>query len=221
MLDSPLELLDSLLFVLSPMLEAVLRKAMDYAYALRSVRLTLDLEGAEPHTVAVRPATPTQNREVLLKLLNLELQAHPPESGILRVRLDAEPAQPQTAQHGLFQAKFPEPDRLELLLARLRSIAGEDNVGSPQLQNSHGEDAFTLAPFQPSLRTGTGRACVVTACPPGTPSAATGAGGLLEQSTPDHVLAGGGLPITSAAGPWHTSGSCGTERRGATTSGMW
>ena len=43
-LDSPLELLDSLLFVLSPMLEKILRKAMERAYALRSVRLTLHLE---------------------------------------------------------------------------------------------------------------------------------------------------------------------------------
>ncbi len=40
-LDSPLELLDSLLFILSPMLEAILRKATDRAYALRSLRLTL------------------------------------------------------------------------------------------------------------------------------------------------------------------------------------
>lgn len=151
-LDTPVELLDSLLFVLSSMLENLLRKAIEHAYALRSVRLTLQLERMEPHSVAVRPATPTQNREVLLKLLNLELQAHPPQSGIVSVTLEAEPTQPQTAQRGLFQAQFPEPDKLELLLARLRSIAGEDNVGSPQLQNQHGDDAFTLASFQPSLR---------------------------------------------------------------------
>ena len=150
-LDSPLELLDSLLFILSPMLEAILRKAMEHAYALRSVRLTLQLERGQPHSLAVRPATPTQNREVLLKLLNLELQAHPSQSGIVTVTLDAEPTEPQRAQRGLFQTQFPEPDRLELLLARLRSIAGEDNVGSPQLQDSHGEDAFTMAPFHPSL----------------------------------------------------------------------
>jgi hypothetical protein len=108
-LDSPLEMLDSLLFVLSPMLEAILHRAMERAYALRTVRLTLQLERAEPHTVQVRPATPTQNRETLLKLLNLELQAHPPQAGILAVTLEAEAAQPQTAQCSLFQAQFPEP----------------------------------------------------------------------------------------------------------------
>ncbi len=207
-LDAPVELLDSLLFVLSPMLEKMLRKGMEYAYALRSVRLTLELERAAPHSVEVRPATPTQNREVLLKLINLELQAHPPESGIVRVTLDAEPTQPQTAQRGLFQAQFPEPDKLELLLARLLSIAGEDNVGSPQLQNSHGEDSFTMAPFRPKLQ----------ADKMAEPLPSRKAVRVFRPPQPARVTCWGNQPramfwqgvrltITAAAGPWHSSGS--------------
>ena len=207
-LDSPLELLDSLLFVLSPMLEAILRKAMDRAYALRSVRLALQLERGEPHLIAIRPATPTQNREVLLKLFNLELQAHPPQAGIVSVTLDAEPAQPQTAQRGLFQAQFPEPDRLELLLARLRSIAGQDNVGSPQLQNSHHEDAFTMAPFRPSLHAAAeheplpSRLAVRVFRPP-QPARVTCCG-----DQPRSIFwQGSQFVIASCAGPWHSSGT--------------
>ncbi len=207
-LDSPLELLESLLFVISPMLEEIMRKAMSRAYALRSVKLTLLLDRAKPHSVEVRPATPTQNREVLLKLLNLELQAKPPTAGILTVTLTGEAAQPQTAQHGLFQAQFPEPDKLELLLARLRAIAGEDNVGSPQLRDSHSGDAFSVTTFRPSVQSTT-----------------------LEKSFPSTLAIrmfrppqsvrvtcwgdqpramfwqGARLAIASAAGPWHSSGS--------------
>ena len=207
-LDSPLELLDSLLFVLSPMLEAILRKVMDRAYAVRSVRLTLLLEKAEPHAIAVRPATPTQNRELLLKLLNLELQAHPPQAGIVSVTLDAEPTQPQTAQRGLFQAQFPDPDKLELLLARLRSIVGEDNVGSPQLQNSHGPDSFTVLPFRPSLHATTERdplpsRLAVRIFRPPQPVRVT-----CSSDQPRSVdWQGSRLAITSCAGPWHSSGS--------------
>lgn len=190
------------------MLETVLLKALEYAYALRSVRLTLELEQAAPHTIEVRPATPTQNREVLLKLLNLELQTHPPASGILRVTLDAEPTEPQTAQRGLFQAQFPEPDKLELLLARLRSIAGEDNVGSPQLQNNHGEDAFTMAPFRPRLQAGRteeplpSRKAVRMFRPP-QPARVTCWGNQPRAM----FWQGARLAIASAAGPWHSSGS--------------
>lgn len=207
-LDSPVELLDSLLFVLSPMLEAILRKAMDRAYALRSVQLVLDLERAAPYALKVRPATPTQNREVLLKLLNLELQAHPPASGIVRVTLSAEATQPQTAQRGLFQAQFPEPDKLELLLARLRSIAGENNVGSPQLQNSHRADAFILVPFHPTLQDGATETTLPSSLAirmfrPPQPVRVT------CWADQPHTMFWGGArrAITAAAGPWHSSGS--------------
>lgn len=207
-LDTPVELMESLLFVLSPMLETALRRAMEHAYALRSVRLTLQIERMKPHAITVRPATPTQNREVLLKLLNLELQAHPPQGGIVAVTLDPEPTQPQTAQRGLFQAQFPEPDKLELLLARLRSIAGEDNVGSPQLQNRHGDDAFTVAPFQPSLGADSSQQ----------PFQARLAMRMFRPPQSVRVICWGDQPramfwqgarltISAAAGPWHASGS--------------
>ena len=207
-LDNPLEMLDSLLFVLSPMLESILRKAMDRAYALRSIRLTLQLDGGEPHSLQVRPATPTQNRELLLKLLNLELQAHPPQAGIVSVTLDAESAQPQTAQRGLFQAQFPEADKLELLLARLRSIAGQGNVGSPRLLNRYGDDAFVIAPFRPSLRAEAECDAVPSRL----------ALRMFRPPQPVRVTCRADQPclmfwdctrlvIASCAGPWHSSGS--------------
>lgn len=207
-LDSPLELLDSVLFVLSPMLDTIMRKAIGRAYALRVVRLTLQLERGEPHTLSVRPAMPTQNRELLLKLLNLELQAHPPQAGIVAVTIEAEPTQPQMAQRGLFQAQFPEPDKLELLLARLRSIAGEENVGSPRLLNSYREDTFTLAPYQPRLRPQTigdalpSRLALRTFRPP-QPLRVTSWG-----DKPQTIFwQGARFDVASTAGPWHSSGS--------------
>ena len=219
-LDSPLVLLDSLLFVLSPMLESLLCRAMERAYALRRVRLTLALEGmAQAHVLEVRPAVPTASRDLLLKLLNLELQARPPRGGVLTVFLQAEPAEPPAAQRGLFQTEFPEPDRLDLLLARLRSIAGEDRVGSPVLADTHREDAFTVGPFQPEL----GEAAMGAAI---TIRASVGEGmqspdrlaiRMLRPPQPVQVSvredrpetlfwAGSRMPLASATGPWHSSG---------------
>ena len=206
-LDGPLTLLDSLLFILSPMLDRLLRQAMERAFALRSVTLTLELEKKAPHQTRVRPAVPTQSHSLLLKLLNLELQAHPPQAGIVSVTLTADPTQPQTAQRGLFQSQFPEPDRLDLLLARLRSIAGENNVGSPALEDSHRLDAFTLAPYRPHIL-------------PAAPETVQPARRALQRLRPapsirvllhnDSPLRlfwrGTRLDIASAAGPWHSSG---------------
>jgi protein ImuB len=108
-LDTPLVLLDSLLFVLSPMLERIMRSAVERAYALRSLTLALQLEKAPAYERHIRPAIATQSRDLLLKLLNLDLQTHPPQAAILGVTLTAEASRPQTAQRGLFQAQFPEP----------------------------------------------------------------------------------------------------------------
>lgn len=149
-LDGPLDSLEPLLFILSPILETILRQAINHAYALRSVTITLDLEKAAPHRLEVRPAVPVQSKDLLLRLLNLKLQSDPPQAGILGVTLDAEPAVPQVAQRGLFQAQFPEPDKLDLLIARLKAIVGEENVGSPVLSNSFCDDEFVMGPFQPS-----------------------------------------------------------------------
>ena len=149
-LDGPLESLEPLLFILSPMLETLLRQAIHHAYALRIVTITLDLEKASPHRLEVRPAVPVQSKDLLLKLLHLKLQADPPQAGILGLTLDAEPAIPQVAQRGLFQSQFPEPDKLDLLVARLKAVVGEDNVGSPMLSNSFCDDEFGMAPFRPS-----------------------------------------------------------------------
>jgi protein ImuB len=148
-LDAPLESLESLLFLISPMLERILRRATSHAYALRSVHVRLTLERSEPHEVEVRPAIPVESRDLLLKLLNLKLQAEPPQAGIVGATLTAEPAIPQVAQRGLFQAQFPEPDKLDLLLALLNSLAGQGNAGSPFLVDSHREDEFSIGPFTP------------------------------------------------------------------------
>jgi protein ImuB len=73
-LDTPLVLLDSLLFVMSPMLELIMRRAVERDYSLRSVTLVLQPEKAASYQRHIRPAIATQNRDLLLKLLNLDLQ---------------------------------------------------------------------------------------------------------------------------------------------------
>jgi protein ImuB len=79
--EEPVELADSLLFVLGPMLDRLLTLAAAKALALLSLSLTLRLERAAEHTLAVRPALPSTDRRFLLKLLQLELAAHPPSAG--------------------------------------------------------------------------------------------------------------------------------------------
>jgi protein ImuB len=88
--------------------------------------------------------------KVFLKLLQLDLQAHPPGAPIVKIHLSADPARPRTLQSGLFQPLFPEPEKLELTLARIAGIVGEGRVGSVELRDTHREGAFAVRHFAPA-----------------------------------------------------------------------
>lgn len=146
-LDSPVEALDALLFVANQMLEQLVMRATARVFALASVTVTLSLEGGATHTRIVRPVLPNTDRQLWLKLLHLDLEAHPPPAPILAVVLTAEPGSTSKVQLGLFSPQLPEPARLDVTLARIRAIVGEEHVGRAQLLDSHAPGAFHVVPF--------------------------------------------------------------------------
>lgn len=146
-LDSPVEVLDALLFVVNLMLEQVILRAASRMLGLATVTVTLTLEGGATRTRTVRPALPTNDRQLWLKLLHLDLEAHPLQAAILAVALDAEPGSTRKVQLGLFSPQLPEPSRLDVTLARIRAIVGEENVGRAALKDAHQPDGFRMEPF--------------------------------------------------------------------------
>jgi len=147
-LDSPVEVLDALLFVANLMLEQLILRATAHVLALASVTITLMLEGSTTHARTVRPALPMNDRQLWLKLLHLDLEAHPPQAAIAAVMLEAEPGKISKVQLGLFSPQFPEPSRLDLTLARIRAIVGEENVGRAVLKDTYVADGFGMELFQ-------------------------------------------------------------------------
>jgi len=145
--DAPVELLESLLFVVGPMLDQLLARAHDRCYALASVTVRLGLDGGGDHERTIKPALPVAQREVLLKLLHLDLQAHPPPAGVVSLFLHAEPGDRGKVQLGLFAPQLPEPMRLDVTLARIAALVGEDRVGRAVLLDRHRPDSFKMERF--------------------------------------------------------------------------
>jgi protein ImuB len=179
-LGSPVELLEPLLFLLSQMLERVTHRAERRALAIASVETCLVLDGTtngvcselrlfeqrrtehrhteqlqSEHRRTVRPTLPERDHRTLLKLIQLDLELHPPAAPVIGLRIEAHPARPQTAQPGLFAAEAPEAGRMEILLARLRKLVGENRVGAPELLDSHVPEAFRITKFETGFGTGT------------------------------------------------------------------
>jgi protein ImuB len=114
---------------------------------LASVSITLSLDGGTTHPRTVRPALPTNDKQLWLKLLHLDLEAHPPQAPILGLSLTAEPGSTSKVQLGLFSPQLPEPTRLDVTLARIRTIVGDENVGRAVLKDTYQPQGFGMEPF--------------------------------------------------------------------------
>jgi protein ImuB len=210
-LEHPVDLLEPLLFLLSRMLEQILRRAAEHAFAIAFVetRLVLDTASRAEHRRVVRPALPECNHHTLLKLIQLDLEMHPPEASVIALYMRAQPARPQSVQQGLFVPQTPEAGRLEVLLARLRKLLGEDRVGAPELLDNHCPDAFRLAAFLPTtnaVRQAAGNGIRASALrilrPPRTVRVE-----IHNSRMVTLFLDGKKLPVHKVSGPWKTSGA--------------
>ena len=254
-LEYPLVLLEPLAFLLARLLDQLCSRLGARALATQQLNLQLELENgflaeripneyiATDHVGTGAPARPSRaqarqtfhrtlrlpvpllDAKVFLKLLLLDLNAHPPGAPIVKIQLSAEPVRPRAAQSGLFLPPSPEPEKLELILARIAGIVGENKVGSLQLLDTHRQEAFRMHRFapdqeqkQPARKTKTSREeseefqeqneAAVTAMrifrPP------LRATVTLREGRPTHIACPKRKEISGeilwAAGPWRTSG---------------
>ena len=88
-----------------------------------------------------------RDSKMLLKLVRLHLQADAPRAPILKIFLAADAARPRVAQGGLFLPSSPDPEKLELTVARLANLVGDLNVGSPGLVDTHRPGEFRMRRF--------------------------------------------------------------------------
>ena len=96
---------------------------------------------------ALRLPLPMLDHKLFLKLLQLDLNANPPGAPIVKIHLSAEPARPRSAQGGLFLPPSPEPEKLELTLARIAGMVGEHKVGALELLDTHHPEGFRMRRF--------------------------------------------------------------------------
>jgi protein ImuB len=170
-LDDAVEELEPLSFVLGRLLDQLCARLDLRALAARTIHVSFELEpsfekdfqvmkedsrkkaSAKRYVKTLTLPVPLRNSKTLLKLLRLQLQADPPSAPIQKIRMAADPAAPRVAQNGLFVPRAPDPEKLELTIARLAKLVGETNVGFPELLDTHRPDNFRMTRFSGSIET--------------------------------------------------------------------
>src|SRR5262245_31770833 len=90
---------------------------------------------------------PTNDVELLFRMLQTHLENFRSEHPIVAVALNAEPIKPAGEQFGLFETTLRNPHQLSETLARLTALLGSDRIGTPVLEETHRPDAFHMQPF--------------------------------------------------------------------------
>lgn len=164
-LDDAVEELEPLSFLLGRLLDQLCARVAARALSVRTILLKFELQPAfeeafdtarENLRVKQRAGTfqcslslprPTQDAKLLLKFLRLRLQDKPPNAPVQKMWMCVVTDRPRAVQDGLFLPAAPDPDKLELTLARIASVVGEANVGSAEVLDSHRPDAFRMQKF--------------------------------------------------------------------------
>lgn len=143
-LEDEIEMLDPLLFVMARILNKLCAKLETHGMAAGGIEVQLDLvDGTRHHRILGLPF-PFRKSSSLLKLVRLDLIVNPPPVAVTAVGLLISPVPPRRTQEGLYIPLAPEPEKLELTLARIRNLVGDGNLGVPQLLDTHRPDAFLL-----------------------------------------------------------------------------
>ena len=182
-LESAVETLEPLSFLLNRLLDQLCARLEARALAVKELKLRLQLEPrvADEQAATLQEAAVAQNASLLpdrregnlyartlhlpvamrdpkvfLKLLQLDLAAHPPGAPVCKLWIAAEPARPRSAQRGLFLPVTPEAERLEITLARITGVVGDRRSGIAKLIDTHRPDAFQMERFVSQEESGKG-----------------------------------------------------------------
>ncbi|MBI4483972.1 MAG: hypothetical protein HY652_13930, partial [Acidobacteria bacterium] len=150
--EGSLDSVEPLAFLLASLLTRLCARLTARGFAAGAVVLALGLEDRTRYERDLKFPYPLREPKALLSLLRLELESRPPRAAVESISVKALPVLPRVVQFSLFQPPVPAPEKLSTTLARLRSLVGEENFGSPVLLDTHRPGAFRLDPFTSPLR---------------------------------------------------------------------
>ncbi|MDP9003528.1 MAG: hypothetical protein M3N12_01915 [Verrucomicrobiota bacterium] len=145
--ENEIETVEPLLFILRRFLQQ-LSLRLDALYLVANeLQFEIIFSDKSGYQHQFKIPEPTNNVEVLFRILHTHLEDFKSESPIIAVTLKAAATKPSFQQFSLFETALRDPARLSETLARLTGLLGSERVGTPVLLDTHRPDAFRMEPF--------------------------------------------------------------------------
>jgi protein ImuB len=205
--ENEIETVEPLLFMLRRFLEQLATRLNAIHLVAKELRLRITFSDKSHYERVFKIPQPTNNAEVLFRMLHTHLENFTSQHPIVSVELEAQPSRPSRQQFGLFETALRDPAQLHETLTRLVGLLGPDRVGTPVLEETHRPDAFRMEPFVWEIRDEPGsEACPRVALRRFRHPAVAAV--LLNENQPIHVRAAGiEGEIIGQAGPYPLSGN--------------
>lgn len=145
--ENEIETIEPLLFILRRFLQQLSLRLGALYFVARELKLRLTFSDKNSYEHVFKIPEPSNNGEVLFRMLHTHLENFTSAAPITAVALEAEPAKPGQQQFSLFESALRDPAQLSETLARLIGLLGAERVGTPVLQDTHRPDAFRIEPF--------------------------------------------------------------------------
>src|SRR5882724_8153757 len=145
--ENDIETAEPLLFMLRRFLEQLAVQLSGIYLVTKELTLRITFTDKQIYEHIFKIPQPTNNVDLLFRMLHTHLENFKSEYPIVAVALNAQPIKPAREQFGLFETTLRNPHQLSETLARLTGLLGADHVGTPVLEETHRADAFRMEPF--------------------------------------------------------------------------
>jgi protein ImuB len=145
--ENEIETAEPLLFMLRRFLEQLAIQLSAIYLVAKELTLRITFTDKQIYERIFKIPQPTNNVDLLFRMLHTHLENFKSEYPIVAVALNAQPITPAREQFGLFETKLRNPHQLSETLARLTALLGGDRIGTPILEETHRPDAFRMQPF--------------------------------------------------------------------------
>src|SRR5216684_466253 len=126
--ENEIETAEPLLFMLRRFLEQLAVRLSGIYFAAKELTLRITFANKQCYERVFKIPQPTNDVDLLFRMLQTHLENFKSEHPIIAVSLDAQSIKPASQQFGLFETALRNPQQLYETLARLSALLGADRV---------------------------------------------------------------------------------------------